>query len=199
MRHHYATTLFLFHIYFTLAHAQIPLLRQRSTTLVDDSTLSEMIARVKTKYGADPGSSGSDGGSRKSGSGWISLETGQPVELGQVGPENKKKRQDDPGGKVTTSSIVNLEDDTSYFAPIGLGTPPKYYNVILDTGSRFVFESCSCVSKLKVTAVICGWHPNLAKAVAPSRRRLIPKDRVPLPTRNRPYLSDTALAASWVS
>ena len=97
-----------------------------------------MLSRVKSKYGGEANGRGS--GDRQ-GSGWVSLETGQPVNLGTKKRErvSGKKRQDGTG-KAETASIINYEDDTSYYAPVGLGTPPKYYNVILDTGSRFAIS-----------------------------------------------------------
>jgi cathepsin D len=40
---------------------------------------------------------------------------------------------------LVTVSTTNQQADTSYFGTLRVGTPPQSYNVILDTGSAFVY------------------------------------------------------------
>ena len=35
------------------------------------------------------------------------------------------------------NSLVNLNEDSTYYGTLAVGTPPVPFNVILDTGSRF--------------------------------------------------------------
>lgn len=65
---------------------------------------------------------------------WNALASARKAKYGGGSAEDKRA--------LVTVSTTNDQADTSYFAVIDVGSPPKPFNVILDTGSAYVYFFC---------------------------------------------------------
>ena len=48
-----------------------------------------------------------------------------------------------PGDAITAARILVRASDGEYLMDMGIGTPPRYYSAILDTGSDLIWTQCA--------------------------------------------------------